>query len=89
MCKKLMTFRLVSESKICKFMVFEGRNSLTILGVHMLVMGVMAILLKKIMPMGWSYYLILFVVIVVLSNICILLFNRYVPFLVNHKTEKN
>ena len=70
-------------------MVFEGRNSLTILGVHMLVMGVMAILLKKIMPMGWSYYLILFVVIVVLSNICILLFNRYVPFLVNHKTEKN
>lgn len=89
MCKKLMTFRLVSESKICKFMVFEGRNSLTILGVHMLVMGVMAILLKKIMPMGWSYYLILFVIIVVLSNICILLFNRYVPFLVNHKTEKN
>lgn len=88
-CKKLMTFRLVSESKICKFMVFEGCNSLTILGVHMLVMGVIAILLKKIMPMGWSYYLILFVIIVVLSNICILLFNRYVPFLVNHKTEKN
>lgn len=87
-CKKLMTFRLISESKIGDFMVFEGRNSLTILGVHMLVMGVVAILLKKFLLRGGAYYLLLFVIIVVLSNICILLFNRYVPFLVNHKTGK-
>jgi membrane protein implicated in regulation of membrane protease activity len=66
-------------------MLFEGRNSLTILGIHMLIMGVVAILLKRFMQVGGLYYAALFIMIVIVSNICIVLFNRYVPFLVNHK----
>ena len=68
-------------------MLFEGRNSLTILGIHMLIMGVVGIILKKFMPVGSVYYLVLFTLIVIVSNICILLFNRYTPFLVNHNAK--
>ena len=85
LCKQLSSIRFFSESKINCFMLFEGRNSLTILGIHMLIMGVAGILLKRLMPVGGFFYLILFVFIVIASNICILLFNRFVPFLVNHK----
>lgn len=69
-------------------MLFEGRNSLTILGVHMLIMGVVAILLKRFMAVDNIYYFLLFLAIVAISNVCVVLFNRYVPFLVNHKTVK-
>lgn len=79
---------MLSESKIHQFMLFEGRNSLTILGVHMLIMGVVAILLKRFMAVDNVYYFLLFLAIVSISNVCVVLFNRYVPFLVNHKTVK-
>ena len=88
LCKKLSTIRVLTELKIHQFMLFEGRNSLTILGVHMLIMGVVALLLTRLIPAGCLYYTILFSIIVVISNICVVLFNRYVPFLVNHKTVK-
>ena len=89
LCKKLSTIRVLTELKIHQFMLFEGRNSLTILGVHMLIMGVVALLLTRLIPAGCLYYTILFSIIVVISNICVVLFNRYVPFLVNHKTVKS
>lgn len=85
LCKQLSSSRVLSGLKMNKFMLFEGRNSLTILGVHMLIMGVVAILMKRLMPVGGLYYTFLFLIIVVISNLCVLFFNRYVPFLVNHK----
>ncbi len=88
LCKQLSSIKLLSESKIHHFMLFEGRNSLTILGVHMLIMGVVAILLKRFMAVDNIYYFLLFLAIVAISNVCVVLFNRYVPFLVNHKTVK-
>lgn len=89
LCKQLSSIRMLSESRINHFMLFEGRNSLTILGVHMLIMGVVPIVLKRLMPAGGLYYTLLFLIIVVISNLCVLLFNRYVPFLVNHKIVKS
>ena len=89
LCKQLSSSRVLSRLKMNKFMLFEGRNSLTILGVHMLIMGVVAILLKRLLSAGGLYYTLLFIIIVVISNLCVLLFNRFVPFLVNHKTVKS
>lgn len=88
LCKQLSSIRKLSESKIHQLMLFEGRNSLTILGVHMLIMGVVAILLKRFMAVDNVYYFLLFLAIVAISNVCVVLFNRYIPFLVNHKTVK-
>ena len=69
-------------------MLFEGYNSLTILGIHMLIMGVAGIILKKLMPIGGIYYLILFTIVLIVGNVCVFLFNRYVPFLINQKRKK-
>lgn len=88
LCKQLSSIKLISESKVCRFMAFEGRNSLTILGVHMLIMGMASVLLKHFIPVGGLFYLLLFFIILIVCNICIVLFNRYVPFLVNHKSAK-
>lgn len=85
LCKNMITIKSLTASKIGRFMIFEGQNSLTILGVHMLVMGVTSIILKRFMSIGTLYYALLFLIIVVVSNLCILLFNRYVPFLVNYR----
>lgn len=85
LCKGLMSFKSFSESKMVRCVVFEGRNSLTILGLHMLAMGVIAILLKVLLPVGLLYHTLLFVLIVVVCNLFVFLFNRYVPFFVNHK----
>ena len=54
----------------------------------MLVREVAAIFVKRVMTVGLAYYIVLFIMIVAVSNVCILLFNRYVPFLVNHKSVK-
>ena len=86
LCKYLVSTKILSASKVGRFMIFEGQNSLTILGVHMLVMGVASIILKRFMSIGTLYYALLFLIIVVVSNLCILLFNRYVPFLVNYRS---
>lgn len=86
--KYLSCFPSVWKTKLFKFILFEGSNSLTILGTHMLVMVVAAILVKRFMTVGTTYHIVLFMIIVAASNICILLFNRYVPILVNHKSGK-
>lgn len=85
MAKRLFGNKYLATSRLFSFVLFEGRNSITILGVHLLIMGVVSILLKRFMPIGVLYYLALFVIIVAGCNLCIILFNRYVPFLVNHK----
>lgn len=78
----------VRKRGIYKFLLFDGINSLTILGTHLLVMVTAAIFVKRFMTVGTVYYIVLFMIIVAASNVCILLFNRYVPFLVNHKSGK-
>lgn len=85
MAKRLFGNKYLTTLRLFSFVLFEGRNSITILGVHLLIMGVVSILLKRFMPIGVLYYLALFVIIVAGCNLCIILFNRYVPFLVNHK----
>ncbi len=89
MCKKISSIKYISTLRPYAFLLFEGRNSLTILGVHMLIMGVAAILLKRFMTTGVLYDIFLFLIIVAFSNLCVILFNRYVPFLVNHHTDKS
>ena len=88
-CKKISHIKYISSLRTSAFLLFEGRNSLTILGVHMLIMGVAANILKRFMTAGVIYDIFLFLIIVAFSNLCVILFNRYVPFLVNHKTVKS
>lgn len=68
---------------------FEGRNSMTILGVHMLIIPIEKMLLDRIHINGIVYYSILLFFVVVISNLAVWLFNRYVPFLVNHSKNQN
>lgn len=89
LCQQLVSIKHVTSMRTYAFLLFEGRNSLTILGVHMLIMGVAAILLKRFMTTGVLYDIFLFLIIVAFSNLCVILFNRYVPFLVNHKKDKS
>ncbi len=86
--KGLMNWRSFSNSIICKFILFEGKNSLTILGIHMLVQGIVGAILKQLFSSGTFYYILLFIIEVILCNVCIVLFNEYVPFLVNHKPNR-
>ena len=83
--EKLSSVRMLSESKIAEFICFEGRNSMTILGVHLLAKSVVIVLLERFMVKNGLFYLALFFIIAIISNICIFLFNRFVPSLVNHK----
>lgn len=85
--KKLFDYN-VTNSRLCKFILFEGRNSLTILGVHLLVMGLAMLLLNRFLSVGTFYYLMLFIIIVAACNLCIVVFNCYIPFFVNHKRKK-
>ena len=85
--KWLSDIRIIRDSKIYNFVLFEGRNSLTILGVHLLVMGVVSLFLKRTIPIGVIYYTVQFFIVLAVCNICIVMFNRYVPFLVNHKNR--
>lgn len=89
LCQQLVSIKHVTSMRTYAFLLFEGRNSLTILGVHMLIMGVAAILLKHFISVGYLYHTLLFLIIVVISNLCVVLFNNYVPFLVNHHTDKS
>ena len=78
----------VWKTNLFRFILFEGSNSLTILGTHMLVRAIAELFVKRFMTVGSFYYIVLFMIIVAASNVCILLFNRYVPYLVNHKSVK-
>lgn len=73
------------QKAIChRFFLYEGKNSLTILGIHMLFQIVLGLALKMVLPVGTYYYLLLFVLELIGCNIGVWIFNRYVPFLVNH-----
>ena len=85
LCKKISSINSLAESKTYSFILFEGSNSLTILGIHLIVMSVATILLRMILQEGIMYYILMFLVIIIVCNICIMLFNSYVPYLVNHK----
>lgn len=87
LCKTLSSISWLLSSQTCKFMLFEGRNSLTILGVHMLFMGVAGLVMKHFIAEGVLYFFVLFLIVLVFSNISILIFNRYTPFLVNHNNN--
>lgn len=67
---------------------FEGRDSMTILGV-LLIIPIEKMLLDRIHINGIVYYSILLFFVVVISNLAVWLFNRYVPFLVNHSKNQN
>lgn len=84
-CKHISSISFLSNSRSFNFMLYEGRNSLTILGTHMLIMGVAGFVLERFMSVNVFYYLVLFIIVLSSCNICILVFNRYVPFWVNHK----
>lgn len=86
-CKGISLIGWMNELKLYKFVLFEGRNSLTILGVHLLVMSVASILLKHFIS-GVFYYMVLLAIVLIVCNVCILLFIRYIPFLVNHKRAR-
>lgn len=88
LCKKISVTNPFSGSKAWRFLLFEGQNSLTILGTHLLVMSVNAVILGRFLPENVLYYVLQVLIIIVACNICILLFNRFVPFLVNHKSGK-
>jgi len=85
--KMLENNNMACKSKLYLFFLFEGRNSITILGVHLLAMGIITILMKQdcIVNNLILYYIMSFFVIVLICNVCIFLFNRYLPFFVNHK----
>ena len=70
-----------------KLIVFEGMNSLTILGVHMLAIPFGKIFLAKLNISGSMYFVLLFLFVTIVSNICVLLFNRYLPFFVNKPSK--
>lgn len=67
-----------------QFLKYEGENSLTILGTHLLAMSVVLIFLRHV-PLGLAYYPVLFVLICAICNVCIILFNKYIPFFINKR----
>lgn len=69
------------------FLLFEGKNSLTILGVHLLFQMVMGSFLMIVFPLGPAYWMSLFILLVIGCNASVMLFNRYVPFLVNQQNK--
>ena len=80
--------RIPLASKDCFFrrlVLFEGRNSLTILGTHLVAMGGVKIMLNRFLAESISYWVMMFIFIVIVSNLTVVTFNRYVPYLVNHK----
>lgn len=85
--KYFFSYNSVLELKLSRLLLFEGRNSITILGVHLIVMSVASNLLKDYLSNKSLYYLVLFVIVFIVSNICILLFNKYIPFFVNGKKK--
>ena len=82
--KQVESSKLHDGSFLYRFLLFEGKNSLTILGVHMLAQSFVGVILKRFMTVEFGYFIVLFLVELAICNLCVLLFNRYVPFLVNH-----
>lgn len=90
LCEMIARNEHVAKSGLFSFVQYEGRNSLTILGIHMLAIALVSkILVKIVAKASVVYYVALFVAVVLVCNVCVWLFNRYVPFLVNHRKGKN
>ena len=71
-----------------RFLVYEGGNSLIILGVHFLLQPILFHAIKLLfgdMINAVLLYFLLFVLELIFCNICICLFSRYIPFFVNKK----
>jgi len=74
-----------SQVKIVKFVLFEGVNSLTILGIHAVVQTALFMFLKVFLQPSVCFYVVAFILELIVVNICVIGFNRYVPYLVNKK----
>ncbi len=82
---KVFTDHRCSGIYICRFLNFEGRNSLTILGTHMLIMKIVNVTSSRLFIPEFFMIILKFIFIVFLCNCCILFFNKYLPFCVNYK----
>lgn len=74
---------------IRRFLIYQGQNSLTILGTHLIAIGTFGIIMDKLCIKGLAFYLLLFIVVLLFSNLCVVIFNKYVPFMVNHNKLKS
>lgn len=80
MCLLLVLLSLIPEKlALFKLLTYFGRNSLIVFGVHTLI--IWGILSFGLPMLGYGYGLFLWVLTVGLSYICILLINRFCPFL--------
>lgn len=70
---------------LVNILCFFGSNSLTVLGTHLIAMSIVKRILQLFMKEGPQYYVILFAVVVMSCTICIFIFNKYLPRLVNKK----
>lgn len=87
MFKELRFLRHDKLKLIRDFVTFEGRNSLTILGTHMIAMKLVHPVLERIIQDATILYFTKFIIVLLFCNCCILIFNKYIPFLVNHKVQ--
>ena len=86
----LMVFLIVIAKRIHngiikRLIIFWGRNSITVLGIHILAMNACKVVLTHIMASSFLYYFIMFILIMTICTICIKIFNRCCPVLVNAK----
>lgn len=78
-----------TNNLFCIFILFEGKNSLTILGIHMLGVTFGKVALGHLSVNGFMYYGLLLLFVFVFSNLGVIIINRFLPFLVNkHSTVK-
>ncbi len=75
----------IPDGAINRVVSFYGRNSLTVLGVHLLGMGACTAILPRFLTPGFLYYSVMFFLILVFCTFCICIFNRFCPVLVNSK----
>ena len=70
-------------SLIRQFLLYEGKNSLTILGVHLLILRAFTLFANRFNLD--IHYALLFIFVCITCNVFIWLLNKYVPFLVGKK----
>ena len=85
-----IVFLIVLAKRIPKVLItrifnFYGRNSLTVLGVHVLGLSACKVILSHFLTPGLLYYIIMFILTIAFCTICIYVFKRFCPVLVNAK----
>ncbi len=80
----IMFSQRILEGRVKNIVDFYGRNSLTVLGVHILGMYACKVMLPTIAS-SFLYYLSMFILIMVFCTVSIFIFNRFCPALVNAK----